>query len=260
LLLLLLITKLLFAFEEAIIGEDTRALSFDKSVGRLRMNNSGVHTHCTATLIGKSCAITAGHCNPVFQRIGFDIPVKSNTLTRASKENTYKVSYPDRTYVNDGVGNDWAVIRLERNEVSGRYPGELRPIKRIADTLPAIGDEISITGYGLDSWQPPEEQGGRRPRPTPPPPGYVLYALLQQRGFGELLGLHRTTISHNVDTMGGNSGGAVVNVRTGEVIAIHTHGDKEKQINRGTLIPGNEPLLKAISACLKWEETSLPAL
>ena len=67
-----------------------------------------------------------------------------------------------------------------------------------------------------------------------------------------------TTFSYKVDTEGGNSGSAVVNEATQEIIGIHNaggcSGDAGMNGNRGTKIAGNAALTQAIRQCMAMDQ------
>ena len=77
--------------DKSICGtKDLRQISYDSKVARARA--IGDNAGCTVTMIGKSCAVSAGHCTSTFDIIEFNIPDKSDKgeNTFAAAEDTYK--------------------------------------------------------------------------------------------------------------------------------------------------------------------------
>jgi V8-like Glu-specific endopeptidase len=219
----------------SVCGTEDRTLSYDRSVGRLRKTKRGF-LFCTATLIGKSCAISAGHCAPVMQKIGFDIKVEENKFNYASKEDLYEVDKSSRILKSNGKGSDWAVFRLKKNKHTNKFPGEVRPIYEVSYNHPKIGSEIEVFGYG----------GAKN-----------LYSYSQQVGPGTLLKVEDNYLEHTSDTKGGSSGAPIIDPTTGKVFGIHTHGNCKEGWNSGTYIGGVPELISAISSCLEWENENL---
>lgn len=219
----------------SVCGSEDRQLSNNPSVGRLRKKKRGF-LFCTGALIGRSCMITAGHCAPVMQYVGFDIEVVENRFRYATKENLFEVDRQSRVLKSNGKGYDWAVIRLNRNKYTSRYPGDDRPPLKVSYSTPEVGTSISTIGYG----------GAEN-----------LYSYSQQEGMGQLEGVFERYIEHDSDTKGGSSGAPLFNTETEEIIGIHTHGNCKERFNIATRIEKNTELIEAITSCLEWEK-SLP--
>lgn len=220
----------------SICGSEDRTLSYNPSVGRLRKTKRGF-LFCTATLIGKACAVSAGHCAPVMQQLGFDIEVEENKFNYATKENLYTVDKESRVIKSNGKGADWAVFRLKPNKYTKKLPGEVRPFYKVSKTHPEIGSQVEVFGYGgADN----------------------LYSYSQQMGPGVLLKIQESYVEHTSDTKGGSSGAPIIDPETGEIFGIHTHGNCKQGWNSGTYIAGVPEFSKAISECLDWEKQNLP--
>ena len=222
----------------SVCGAEDRRLSYNPSVGRLRKSKRGF-LFCTATLIGKACAISAGHCAPVMQQLGFDLKVEENKFNYATKENLYEVDKDSRVLQAKGKGADWAVFRLKKNKYTKKFPGEVRPFYEISLAHPTVDSEIEVFGYGgADN----------------------LYSYSQQMGSGSLLKVNGTYLEHNSDTKGGSSGAPIIDPLLGKIFGIHTHGNCRQGWNSGTYIAGFPELVDAIASCLAWEENHIRAL
>jgi V8-like Glu-specific endopeptidase len=225
---------------------DQRTPSFDSKVGRIRASQTSSHP-CTATLIGENCLITAGHCQADDESwiVEFDVPAsddKTGKMNPSSMENLFhsKTVYGRK---NAHHGKDWMVFSVKKNVVTGNYPGQERGFYEVADTAPFPFATLSITGYGLSI------HNERRNA--------------QQSSTGRLVSVqnNRQVIQHRVDTSAGNSGSSIIELSSGKIVGIHSHGGCRQinfniwQGNVGTLIPGNEELNNAIHSCLKYERS-----
>jgi V8-like Glu-specific endopeptidase len=240
--LILLLNVNAFAQNKTICGsEDDRKPSFDLKVGRLNseIGNGG----CTVTMIGSTCAISAGHCKSTFVNAEFNTPeTDKNGFAPTSKpEDIYKIDKSSIDY-ETGMGNDWAVLKIKANEITGKFPGDVYGHYNVNFDKEIDSGTVRITGYGYSS-------NSKR-------------SFIQQENAGEIMERKETSygeiLTYRVDTMGGNSGSSVIDVNSNEVIAIHTHGGcrstGETTANKGTYIATNDELVKAIKACLASEE------
>jgi V8-like Glu-specific endopeptidase len=236
----LLMTTTAFAGTKTICGSnDDRTPSFNPRVARILKR--GAAAGCTVTLIGKSCAVSAGHCSSTFQVAEFNTPAsRAGRIVNSRPEDIYEVDKSSIKYSNGGIGNDWAVLRLKQNNITGRFPGELQGHYEITRSfVPKAGDEIRITGYGRDSADPSRN-----------------FAQQTHAGPIHKVDARETTISHQADTMGGNSGSSIIHTNTQQVIGIHTHGGcgrSNNSSNSSTLIAGHHKFAAAIKACLDFE-------
>lgn len=259
-----------FSFDESksICGiEDNRTPSFEPEVGRTQQR--GAVGGCTVTMIGRSCAITAGHCLDSLQEVHFNT---GPTFTRRSTQNGEDqlfLSLPglhDVYHVMDerifgeysGIGMDWAVIAIDKNAYTQQYPGDLQGYYEVDfNTLPEVGDMLRITGYGVVN-------DNRE------------LTVSQQTDAGVTFGVdkEKAILYHQVDTTGGNSGSAVIDERTGKIVGIHTHAgcmrvpmiirDADGEVigitygaNRSTLLYQNRAVESAVKSCLRWEAANL---
>lgn len=239
-----LLTVSAFAAPKTICGEnDDRDLSWNPKVARILKR--GDIAGCTVTLIGKSCVVTAGHCKVTFEIAEFNTPASRNgRIVNSRPEDTYEVVQESVKFKNGGVGNDWAVLRLDKNSITGKYPGELQGHYEISSSfIPKQGDTVRITGYGRDAQDP-------------------IRNFAQQTHTGPVyeVDVAGSAMEHRADTMGGNSGSSVIHEETQQIIGIHTHGGcsrRDNSANASTLIASHSDFKAAIAQCLQWEEDNL---
>lgn len=229
-----------YADGKSICGNnDDRILSFEPKVGRLSTleDNKG----CTATLIGDSCAITAGHCKPVLIRAEFNTPVSIGGVPQASApEDVYMIDESTIKLEDAGPGKDWAVFKFTPNAITGKLPGQVQGHYDVSFKSVKKGGMIRITGYGVER-------------------GDATGNFAQQTHTGKLVKVgtlfNRTHLKHTADTTGGNSGSSIILEDTQEIIGIHSHAGCTRSggSNQGTLLNKHKELVKAIKACLNSE-------
>lgn len=222
---------------ESICGlQDDRVLSYDTKIGRLAKGDK--HIGCTVTMISKNCGVTAGHCEPVLEYAEFEVPLSDSTGTpqAAELENKYYID-SKFTILQEGrysLGNDWGVVKFKKNELTGKYPGDVQGYYKVGLRIPQIGDKIVITGFGLDHND--KDKNG-----------------VQQTHFGVVTSkvTESSVFSYDADTMGGNSGSSILNNKN-EIIGIHTNGGCTKfgGENTGVMLRHNRSLRVAITKCL----------
>ena len=197
---------------------DDRVPSFDDRAAR------ALPIGCTVWLIDdtQNCMLTAGHCaTGSLQTIQFNVPESdgAGNLQHPGPEDQYAVDVSSKQSVNGGVGNDWGHFGCFPNTQTGLTPGEAQGVfyTLAASPPPVSGQDIRITGYGVDSSPPNWNQ-------------------IQQTHAGPYASFGGTTVQYQTDTQGGNSGSAVLDDSTGLAIGIHTHGgcDAGGGANSGT--------------------------
>ena len=138
-------------FTKSICGLfDDRRPSFNPSVGRgLR---PGDRNGCTITLIGKSCAISAGHCHERLENVEFNVPLSDSegNIRPSDPSDVYPVNKSSIVFKYGGIGNDWSVFRLKKNSYSNIYPGERFGFFGISEDEPEIGDQVKLYSFGSD--------------------------------------------------------------------------------------------------------------
>lgn len=233
-----------FANEKSLCGDQDQRLRSDLApVARVRRpeNKGG----CTLTMIGKSCAVSAGHCLNSLVQAEFNVPDSEDGFSVSPKpEDIYWV---DPTSIKSDVrprgrgtsrplGRDWAVMKLLPNSLTGKYAGEVQGFLELELHKLPVGSNIQITGHG-SSKDP-------------------FLSFTQQTHTGKVTEVNRRrVVFHRADTTPGNSGSALISEKTQKIVGIHTHGGCSHQSthNSGTLLLGNTAFENAISECLADE-------
>lgn len=191
---------------------------------------------CTGTLVSPNCMISAGHCGSFFRFAEFNVPhsTASGAPTASADEDRYPVEQVIAR-ANSGDGNDWAVMRLGPNSITGELPGNRQGFVEVSFDPPQENALLRITGYGKDR---------RHPTRT----------ATQQTATGLLSAVRQNsaTISYAVDTEPGNSGASIIDESTGKVIGVHTTGycGSSGGGNVGTAIAYRAEFRKAIEDCM----------
>ena len=196
---------------------DDRLLSTDDRAARI------LPIGCTGWLINDAanCFLTAGHCTGGLDVIQFNVPLSSagGNLQHPGPEDQYSVDATSTQSVAGGIGNDWGYFGCFANTETGLTAGEAQGVSYVlaAAAPPVAGQDIRITGYGVDST--PSE-----------------WNQIQQTHAGPYALLNGNQIGYQTDTEGGNSGSAAVDETTGLAIGIHTNGGCFSSYNSGTAI------------------------
>ncbi|MCF8058471.1 MAG: trypsin-like serine protease [Bacteriovoracaceae bacterium] len=229
-------TSSAIANEKSICGVDDRVPSSLPSIGRLlgkRTDGGG----CTVTMISKTCAISAGHCSGTFGFAEFNTPASvGGRIQHPAEEDIYPIDKANSEYVYNRIGDDWAVVRVMANPVTGLFAGDVQGTYEVDFSKPQTGTVVRITGYGLDQSDPERN-------------------LAQQTHTGEIVSFRGSAMYHVADTMGGNSGSTIIRESDQKIIAIHTNGGCSTRggSNAATVISENENLKTAIRTCLAEE-------
>ncbi|MFO1338100.1 MAG: trypsin-like serine protease [Burkholderiaceae bacterium] len=176
---------------------------------------------CTANLMAKGCFITAGHClsSPsLVDVVEFNVPLSNpdGSLVHPAPKDQYAPTAV-RKFKDGGIGNDWGVFTVFPNSETGLTPLQAQGKGlKLAKTVPAVGDEVRIHGYGVDT-------------------GAANQTQQLSVGPVDSVDTGTTTLRYRADTEGGNSGSAVL--AGGRVVAIHTHAGCTAKggANQGTL-------------------------
>ena len=196
---------------------DDRLPSTDDRAARL------LPVGCTGWLIddASSCFLTAGHCAGGLGVAQFNVPLSlpNGSVQHPGPEDQYSVDTTSTQSVNGGIGNDWGYFGCFANTETGLTAGAAQGVTYVlaAAAPPVAGQNIRITGYGVDSSPPQWNQ-------------------IQQTHAGPYALRNGNQIGYQTDTEGGNSGSAAVDEDTGLAIGIHTHGGCSSGFNSGTAI------------------------
>jgi V8-like Glu-specific endopeptidase len=239
----LIFTSSIYANDKKICGaEDNRILSFENPIGRSSMKR--FKAGCTITMISDSCAISVGHCVDAFEVIQFNVPLSVDTEpTMAGPEDIYERNKDFMRYSDNGKGDDWAVIKMKKNPLTGLFPGQAQgfyPISKLKSLK--LGMEVRITGFGEDALDRVSN-----------------FAQQSHHGVIKKLGgflAKKSKFGYDVDTTIGSSGSPVILANTNEIIGVHSHGTcgEKEDFNQGTLITKNKSFQFAIQQCLNFKK------
>jgi trimeric autotransporter adhesin len=182
-------------------SSDDRVASTTPNRGRL------LDVGCTANLMAQGCFTTAGHCMSTASAVDvveFQVPASSSTggLRHPAPSDQYAPTN-NREFRAGAIGDDWGVFTVFPNTETGLMPLEAQgPGVRVAKSVPAVGDTVEITGYGVDDGADNQTQ---------------------QVSTGPIksVSVSSSRITYQADTEGGNSGSAVLS--GGRGVAIHTN-------------------------------------
>lgn len=231
-----------FAKSKKICGSsDDRNLSDEKPIARSSMKR--FKAGCTITMISKSCAISVGHCVDAFELIQFNVPLSvGSEPTMAQPIDIYSRNKDFMRYSDNGKGDDWAVIKLNQNPISGLFPGEAQGFYSLGLTERIqIGTRVRITGFGQDTQSHSKN-----------------FAQQSHSGVIKKIGgflSKKSKIGYDVDTTVGSSGSPIILENSNKVIGVHSHGTcgEKEDYNQGTLISKNKSFQFAIKQCLNLE-------
>lgn len=219
----------LLAGQKTLCGADDRLPFQDKRIGRL-VRNLEDNKACTATLISNRCAISAGHCASYYGFVEFDVPPSKQDGKFNHPVPTAIYAVDNAVDYEDRKGDDWMVIRLYPNSITGLYPGEERGFYPIDRTPFKDQQRIRVAGHGKDD--------------------ELLRNYTLQVSYGTATqDTINTILRHNADTMGGNSGSAIINLDNESIVGIHTDGGCAKGSNAGTIVDKIQRLNQAIAEC-----------
>ena len=191
--------------------DDERSESSDPRLARL------MPILCTGFLIddpGRNF-LTAGHCseNPSLLNVAqFNVPPSDVVGNPQHPDPIHQYAIDTQSIQNSPVteqGEDWTHFACFRNTESNLKPWQAQGawFDRATATQPADQRPLRIIGYGtVDAPLPPE------------------LSWMQKRSEGLFLFSFAYSLSHNCDTMGGDSGSPIIDATTGDVLGIHTNG------------------------------------
>jgi V8-like Glu-specific endopeptidase len=239
--------------------QDQRQRTYNPKVARIRQSDEPAG--CTLTMIGRACAVTAGHCKETLDIAEFNLPDRETATDRpvATAEDTYKVDVDSLVYRNGGISRDWAVVRLLPNDVTGDLPGDVQGFYSVSYEGLEKGDIVKIQGHGYAA--------------------NPILSFSQLGHQGEVVSAQNGRIDHRVDTTGGSSGSSIRRESDDAIVGVHTHGGCYPRMmpseasggsaalksffdffvfvnaNAGTSLADNPEFQQAIEDCLAYEQT-----
>jgi V8-like Glu-specific endopeptidase len=170
-----------------------------------KFTDQGTAAICSGFLVAPDVLVTAGHCVTSESSCRdyywvFDYALTSagdNQYSTASKENVYRCKKIYAQELDNTTMMDFGIVLLDR-PVEGRNPLKISKEIRISDRTP-------IVVIGHPTGLPTKIAGGARVRDNS----------------------NQFFFSANLDTFGGNSGSAVFNEKTGDVVGILVRGESD---------------------------------
>ncbi len=167
--------------------------------------DQGTAAVCSGFLVAPDVIVTAGHCVTSESMCSgyawvFDYSLSSagdNHYSVAPRENVYKCKKIYAQELNNSTMMDFGIVILDR-PVEGRKPLAINKDKKIADKTP-------IVVIGHPTGLPTKVAGGAKVRDNS----------------------NDVYFNANLDTFGGNSGSAVFNEKTGQVVGILVRGEND---------------------------------
>lgn len=185
---------------------DDRVSSSDPRIARL------LPVGCTGWIFEdpSHCMSTAGHCaGSLLQVVQFDVPPSdaSGAMQHPPPQEQYAVDPLSIQRQNGGLGEDWAYFGCFPNSTTALTPHQRQREAFVLAPAPlAVGAPLRVTGMGIDLDTP-------------------TASYTQQTHVGALVSLQGTTLRHDADTTGGNSGSPIQLEGAGSlVVGVHTHG------------------------------------
>lgn len=220
-------------------GTDERTPTFFSEIGRGQ--RAAANFGCTVALIGRTCAISAGHCGRHLEVGHFNtLGAEEGVPLPSRQEDIYRIDQESINLQAEGAGKDWAVFRFLPNSDTHAYPGDRQGYLRISYFTPKLDAIVDIIGYG---------------RSADPNLNFT-----QQGHVAQISSIDGTILRHVADTMGGNSGGPILDYWSRALIGVHTHGGchlEDLLSNAGTLLIAHSEFLEAAHQCLIWEQENL---
>ena len=170
-----------------------------------RFSHQVASGNCSGFLVGEDLLVTAGHCIQSMSdcrkyKWVFNFKVKDSTQSRpdgVTADDVYSCKEIIERKLTRNSQDDYALIRLDRK-------AKATPLKFRTSGRVSRGDKLVVIGH--PSGLPTKIADGASVRR----PGSVFFTA-------------------NLDTYGGNSGSAVINVKTGEVEGILVRGEEDYQ-------------------------------
>jgi V8-like Glu-specific endopeptidase len=194
------------AAADSVCGVDDRTPATTSAVARVL--DAQFLTVCSGALVrADDLLLTAGHCAAFGSGLvaQFDPPpsLADGTLQHPPPERQYAVDWTTANWQAFAPGEDWALMKLFPNPVTGQSASAVHGFLPLAATPPPAGVVVRVTGYGADA-------------------GADDHARQSDAGPLTLVGgATGAEVRYAVDTAPGSSGSPVVHEATGQVIGVH---------------------------------------
>lgn len=211
---------------ETICGAtDNRVPSSDPRSGRiLGVGCSGWIISAATSNANERLHLSAGHCFATGQVLQFNVPASSTACALVMPSANFQFAIDSGTGSisnNGGIGNDYWVFKCFPNSNTGLTTFQaMGQAFALATTMPATNTTLVNWGYGVDGTA--ANDGANASSCSCASPNGARNQT-QQTHTGPLTGVTGSTVTHQVDTCGGNSGSVVAINSSGVAIAIHTN-------------------------------------
>lgn len=183
-----------------ICGSDDRRPSTELWTARL------LPLGCTASIYNESsCMVTAGHCvdGSNGDVVQFNVPDSLSNCQLVNPPVADQFPIIIKSYVNGGVGNDWAALKAGTNNL-GQTPFErYGQLRELASTPGTVGALCDLFGYGVDLT--------------------CILTQTQQHDDGPITAVFDTYYEFSIDVRGGNSGSALLRSSDQTILGVVTH-------------------------------------
>ncbi|WPU64079.1 trypsin-like serine peptidase [Peredibacter starrii] len=238
--------------------EDDRAPSFDTRVGR--MVKADETRGCAATLVSNNCVITIGTCAVSRDYVEFNVPQSIAGIPQTSAiKDRYYIDHTFVRYETGGIGQNWAVMKLKKNEVTDLDAGQVQGYYKVATKKSLKNSTVKLISYAYALNDLYEIKIGE----VPPNKYPEVLHFSQGSSTGKLvksgLPLIPAILEHTADTTIGSWGAPIIDEKSNEVIGITTHGGCRatyinpigaRFTNSGTSITGSKKFKEAVNKCM----------
>jgi V8-like Glu-specific endopeptidase len=168
---------------------------------------------CTGFMINDAnrMFLTAGHCGVNSQTVvQFNVPMSraDGSLVMPSPQDQYVVDPASVQSRDQGIGNDWSYFGVFPNSNTNLTPGQAQGANyTLTNVVRNASGSVRVTGYGIVG-----------------SPVSMTMNQVQKTSTGQYLSRTGTVLGYAVDTTGGNSGSAIIDLTDGRVLGIHTNG------------------------------------
>lgn len=238
--------------------EDDRVPSFDTRVGR--MVKADETKGCAATLVGNNCVISIGTCAVTRDYVEFNVPQSIAGIPQISAmKDRYYIDHTFVRYETGGIGQNWAVLKLKKNEFTDLDAGQVQGYYKVASKKSPKNSNVKLISYAYALNDLYEIKIGEVPPNNYPETLHFSQGVSSGKLVKSGLPLIPAILEHTADTTIGSWGAPLIDEKSNEVIGITTHGGCRatyvtpagaRFTNSGTSITGSKKFKEAVKACL----------